>query len=81
MTDAVARMAKAVGARCYTDPFVQEPRSAEQTGLMSRLTGWLSEPKNGTHRGAKAGADAARRRSGRRSATASGQLQPEIAAI
>jgi 3-phenylpropionate/trans-cinnamate dioxygenase ferredoxin reductase subunit len=46
MTDAVARMAKAAGARCYTDPFVQEPRTAEQTGLMSRITGWLSEPKS-----------------------------------
>ena len=48
MTDAVARIAKAAGARCYTDPFVQEPRTAEQTGLMSRLTGWLNEPKSGT---------------------------------
>jgi 3-phenylpropionate/trans-cinnamate dioxygenase ferredoxin reductase subunit len=49
MTDAVARIAKAAGARCYTDPFVQEPRTAEQqSGLMSRLTGWLNEPKSGT---------------------------------
>jgi NAD(P)H-flavin reductase/ferredoxin len=48
MTDAVARMAKAAGARCYTDPFVQEPRTAEQAGLMSRLTGWLNDPKSGT---------------------------------
>ena len=47
MTDAVARIAKAAGARCYTDPFVHEPRSAEQAGLMSRLTGWLNEPKSG----------------------------------
>ena len=45
MTDAVARIAKAAGARCYTDPFVQEPRGSEQTGLMSRLTGWLNEPR------------------------------------
>ena len=45
MTDAVARLAKAGGARCYTDPFVQEARTAEQPGLMSRLTGWLAEPK------------------------------------
>jgi 3-phenylpropionate/trans-cinnamate dioxygenase ferredoxin reductase subunit len=44
MTDAVARIAKAAGAKCYTDPFVQEPRGPEQAGLMSRLTGWLSEP-------------------------------------
>jgi hypothetical protein len=48
MTDAVARIAKAAGARCYTDPFVQEPRTAEQSGLMSRLTGWLNEPKSET---------------------------------
>jgi hypothetical protein len=27
---------------------VQEPRTAEQSGLMSRLTGWLNEPKSGT---------------------------------
>ena len=47
MTDAVARVAKAAGAQCYTDPFVQEPRTAEQAGLMSRLTGWLNEPKSG----------------------------------
>jgi 3-phenylpropionate/trans-cinnamate dioxygenase ferredoxin reductase subunit len=47
MTDAVARIAKAAGAMCYTDPFVQEPRTAEQSGLMSRLTGWLNEPKSG----------------------------------
>jgi hypothetical protein len=26
---------------------VQEPRTAEQAGLMSRLTGWLNEPKSG----------------------------------
>jgi len=48
MTDAVARIAKAAGARCYTDPFVQEPRTADQqSGLMSRLSGWLNEPKSG----------------------------------
>ena len=47
MTDAVARVAKAAGAMCYTDPFVPEARTVEQTGLMSRLTGWLNEPKSG----------------------------------
>jgi len=46
MTDAVARIAKAAGAQCYTDPFVQEPKAAEQATLMSRLTGWLNEPRN-----------------------------------
>jgi 3-phenylpropionate/trans-cinnamate dioxygenase ferredoxin reductase subunit len=47
MTDAVARIAKGAGATCYTDPFVQQPRTTEQSGLMSRLTGWLAEPKGG----------------------------------
>jgi 3-phenylpropionate/trans-cinnamate dioxygenase ferredoxin reductase subunit len=47
MTDAVARVAKAAGAQCYTDPFVQAPPTADQAGLMSRLTGWLNEPKSG----------------------------------
>ena len=46
MTDAVARIAQAAGARCYTDPFVQEHTGSEQAGLMSRLTGWLNEPKD-----------------------------------
>jgi hypothetical protein len=47
MTDAVARVAKAAGARCYTDPFVAEPRTADQAGLMSRFSGWLNEPRSG----------------------------------
>jgi hypothetical protein len=38
MTDAVARMAKAGGAQCYTDPFVQEARTVEQPGLMSQAS-------------------------------------------
>jgi NAD(P)H-flavin reductase/ferredoxin len=46
MTDAVARIAKSAGARCFTDPFVQEARTTEQAGLMSRITGWLSDPKS-----------------------------------
>lgn len=46
MTEAVAGIAKAAGARCYTDPFVQEHSGSEQAGLMSRLTGWLNEPKD-----------------------------------
>lgn len=46
MTDAVARIAKAAGAQCYTDPFLQEPHAAGQAGLVSRLTGWLNEPKH-----------------------------------
>ena len=30
MTDAVARLARAAGARCYTDPFVPNHPPAEQ---------------------------------------------------
>ena len=40
------RIAQAAGARCYADPFVQEHTGSEQAGLMSRLTGWLNEPKD-----------------------------------
>jgi 3-phenylpropionate/trans-cinnamate dioxygenase ferredoxin reductase subunit len=42
----VARLAKAARAQCYTDPFVQEPRGPEQASLVSRLTGWLNEPRD-----------------------------------
>jgi 3-phenylpropionate/trans-cinnamate dioxygenase ferredoxin reductase subunit len=41
MTDTVAKMARAAGARCYTDPFVQDARPAEKpkapTGLSMML--------------------------------------------
>lgn len=46
MTDAVARVAKAAGVRCYTDPFTAEPQSAGHAGLMSRFSGWLNEPRS-----------------------------------
>jgi 3-phenylpropionate/trans-cinnamate dioxygenase ferredoxin reductase subunit len=39
MTESVARIARAAGARCYTDPFVPNIRTVEAPGLMSRLTG------------------------------------------
>jgi NAD(P)H-flavin reductase/ferredoxin len=39
MTESVARMAKAAGARCYTDPFVPNAKPPDQTTLMARLTG------------------------------------------
>lgn len=45
MTDSVARMAKAAGARCYTDPFVADTNLAGQASLMTRFTGWFNEPK------------------------------------
>jgi NAD(P)H-flavin reductase/ferredoxin len=46
MTDSVARIAKAAGARCFTDPFVSDGRLSDQVSLMTRFTGWLSEPRN-----------------------------------
>ena len=46
MTDSVARIAKAAGARCYTDPFLPDAKPVEYPPLMSRLTGWLNEPKS-----------------------------------
>ncbi|MGB8399998.1 2Fe-2S iron-sulfur cluster-binding protein [Bradyrhizobium sp.] len=46
MTDSVARIAMAAGARCYTDPFLPDAKPAEQVHLMSRLTGWFNEPKS-----------------------------------
>src|SRR5207302_7674648 len=41
LTDHVARVAKAAGARCYTDPFVSNAKHTAQSKLMSRLAGWL----------------------------------------
>jgi NAD(P)H-flavin reductase/ferredoxin len=47
MTESVARIAKAAGARCYSDPFVSNARAAEQTTLLSRVAGWLNTgPQN-----------------------------------
>jgi hypothetical protein len=45
MTGHVARIAKAAGARCYTDPFVANAKSAEHNKLMGRLIGWLDHPR------------------------------------
>ena len=41
LTDQVAKVAKAAGARCYTDPFVSNAKHSEPSRLISRLTGWL----------------------------------------
>lgn len=46
MTDSVARLAKAAGARCYTDPFVADARLSGQASLMTRFTGWLNQPRH-----------------------------------
>jgi len=39
LTESVARIARAAGARCYTDPFVSNDQPAEQTTLRGRLSG------------------------------------------
>lgn len=46
MTDSVARLAKAAGARCYTDPFVAESSLSGEASLMTRFTGWLNQPRH-----------------------------------
>jgi NAD(P)H-flavin reductase/ferredoxin len=46
MTDSVARIAKAAGARCYTDPFVAESSLSGEASLMTRFTGWLNQPRH-----------------------------------
>jgi len=40
MTEAVAKLAAAAGARCYTDPFVSTP-SDDDAGLLARVVGWF----------------------------------------
>jgi NAD(P)H-flavin reductase/ferredoxin len=47
MTKAVAQLAKAAGAKCYTDPFVSDVRAAPQSDLISRVTDWLSDRASG----------------------------------
>jgi NAD(P)H-flavin reductase len=48
MTESVARIAKAAGARCYTDPFVPNAKPVEQSTLMTRMAGWFNNnPKSG----------------------------------
>lgn len=41
MTETVAEIAKAAGARCYADPFAPNDNSGEPSGLMARFVGWL----------------------------------------
>jgi 3-phenylpropionate/trans-cinnamate dioxygenase ferredoxin reductase subunit len=47
MTEAVAKLAKAAGARCYTDPFSANHSAGGEGGLLTRLTGWLDGARNG----------------------------------
>ncbi|MGC2319008.1 MAG: hypothetical protein WA615_21340, partial [Bradyrhizobium sp.] len=47
MTESVARIARAAGARCYADPCVSSGTPVEQATLMTRLAGWLNDdPRN-----------------------------------
>jgi NAD(P)H-flavin reductase len=45
MTEDVAQLARAAGAKCYTDPFVSDAKSAEHGNVMERLIGWLDLPR------------------------------------
>src|ERR1700761_4577686 len=41
MTEAVSRIAKIAGAKCYADPFVQSESIAGPAKLVGRLIGWF----------------------------------------
>lgn len=41
MTETVARIAAAAGAKCYTDPFVSNASEDGQAGLIARVVGWF----------------------------------------
>jgi NAD(P)H-flavin reductase len=45
MTERAARIAKAAGAKYYTDPFVASATSDKHNGLMKHLIGWLDHPR------------------------------------
>jgi NAD(P)H-flavin reductase/ferredoxin len=45
MTERVARIAKAAGAKCHTDPFQSSPRFAAHNKLTERLINWLDHPR------------------------------------
>ena len=47
MTEAVAQLARAAGAKCYTDPFVSSSEPANPATVVGRLTGWLNTPRSG----------------------------------
>jgi len=47
MVEAVAKLAKAGGARCYTDPFSANHGGGDEVGLLTRLTGWFDGARNG----------------------------------
>jgi NAD(P)H-flavin reductase/ferredoxin len=41
MVESVARMARAAGAKCYTDPFAPENAASEQRSFLARATAWF----------------------------------------
>jgi 3-phenylpropionate/trans-cinnamate dioxygenase ferredoxin reductase subunit len=45
MTESVARIARAAGARCYADPFVSNAKADKQANVMTRFGGWLNKPQ------------------------------------
>lgn len=45
LTERVARIARAAGAGCYTDPFVSNAKHSEPVKWMSRLSGWLDSSR------------------------------------
>lgn len=45
MTESVARLAKATGASCHTDPFLPDTAQIEPANLMARVAGWLDNPR------------------------------------
>jgi 3-phenylpropionate/trans-cinnamate dioxygenase ferredoxin reductase subunit len=46
MTEAVAKMSRAAGAKCHCDPFVSSAQPSESSGgLMDRLVGWLDSQR------------------------------------
>jgi len=47
MTESVARIAKAAGARCYTDPFLPDDSRVKPATMIGRIAGWLNEPLRG----------------------------------
>ena len=46
MTESVADIARAAGARCYTDPFVPDGATSEPANFMTRVSGWFGETRS-----------------------------------
>ena len=49
MTESVARLARAAGARCYADPFVSSAKPVESPTLMARVSGWINNDPRSRH--------------------------------